>query len=106
MKKEKPEVIDGYNEFVGAFSMFTAEISDFDLLGFEHVVEDLDFDYEPLLISTQVVAGENLKFIANATSKKSPRWFLAEIDIFRSLKGEFSLIKVGVVEVDFNFLTK
>ncbi|MCC0654027.1 MULTISPECIES: hypothetical protein [Clostridioides] len=46
-------------------------------------------DYEPLIVSTQIVAGMNYSFICNATLvTKNPRSFLAEIVVFKPLSCE------------------
>ena len=103
---ESPEVIEGFSGLFGAFSMFSTDISTFDLLGFEYVLEDKEFTYEPLLISTQVLAGSNLKFIAVAIPKKASKvapWHYVEVDIFKSLQAEFRLGSIHSIEVDFDF---
>ncbi len=52
-------------------------------------------DYEPLLVSTQIVAGENFKYLCNATLVvKDPTTTHKMVQIFRSLDGEVSITSI------------
>lgn len=51
--------------------------------------------YEPLLVSTQVVAGENFKYLCNATLViKDPTTSHKMVQIFRSLENEVSITSI------------
>ena len=69
--------------FVGGWSKFRA-VEEEDLKVFNEAVGMLEgVGYEPLIVSTQVVAGTNFKFICNATSVTNPpQNYLAEIVVF------------------------
>ncbi|WP_227827948.1 MULTISPECIES: hypothetical protein [unclassified Clostridioides] len=49
----------------------------------------LGVEYEPLIVSTQIVAGTNYKFICKAeTVSNKPKKYLAEVNIFKPLSFE------------------
>lgn len=55
----------------------------------------LGVKYEPLLVSTQVVAGENFKYLCNATVvTKDPITSHKMVQIFRSLENEVSVTSI------------
>ena len=51
--------------------------------------------YEPLLVSTQVVAGLNFKYVCNATLVvQEPTTSLKMVHIFKSLENEVSITSI------------
>lgn len=70
----------------GSWTKFRV-VTDEDVEIFKEATERLvGVTYEPLIVSTQIVAGTNYKFICNAaTVMLSPVEYLAEVLIFKPL---------------------
>jgi len=78
------------------FRALTAEDKDV----FERAMKGLvGVSYEPLLVSTQVVAGENFKYLCNATLViQEPTTSHKMVQIFRSLENEVSITSITNAE--------
>ncbi len=78
------------------FRALTAEDKDV----FERAIKGLmGVTYEPLLVATQVVAGENFKYLCNATLViQDPTTSHKIVQIFRSLENEVSITSITDVE--------
>jgi len=78
------------------FRTLTAEDKDV----FDRAMKGLvGVSYEPLLVSTQVVAGENFKYLCNATVViQEPTTSHKMVQIFRSLENEVSITSIKDVE--------
>lgn len=87
----------------GGFTKFRP-VGEDDLKVFQEAMGGLEgVDYEPLIVSTQVVAGTNYKFICNAEAVVlNPRPYLAEVSIFQPLPSEEEAkpIVTGIHAVD------
>lgn len=85
---------------VGGFTKFRV-VNDDDLKVFHEALEGFTgSSFEPLIVSTQVVAGTNYKFICNAQMVTNPPIdYTAEIMIFKPLEGKAVMTQLTELNV-------
>ena len=90
-----PEDSSSEAQMSGAYSE-DRELTEEDIAVFEEALSGLTgVVYEPLMVSTQVVAGTNYRFTCNATIVvPDAEPYTAYVYVFRSLDGEVELVEI------------